>query len=140
MLGTAAAFPLHLGIVALAELVFRDQEEVEIDPPLLRPFRQVLTLEFQQSESLTRQTGHMADPDIEVRVTTLADGRGAAHGVEPLDRLVMGGEAILAVGVLAEILDEGLLGLVGSKTPDAMGHITRHITGQQGVIEVQHDG
>lgn len=52
----------------------------------------------------------------------------------------MGGEAILAVGVLAEILDEGLLGLVGSETPDTMGHITRHITGQQGVIEVQHDG
>ena len=74
-----------------------------------------------------------------IRVAALTDGRSAAHGVEPLDRLVMGSEAVLAVGVLAQILDEGLLGLVGGKTPDAVGHITCHITGQQGMIEVQHD-
>ena len=32
VLSAAAALPLHLGIVALTELVFGDQEEVEIDP------------------------------------------------------------------------------------------------------------
>ena len=59
--------------------------------------------------------------------------------IEALDGFVVGTETTLAVGVLAKILDEGLLGLVGDKTPDTMRHIPCHITGQQGVIEVQHD-
>ena len=45
----------------------------------------------------------------------LTDGGGAPHGVEALNGLVVGTETALAVGVLAEILDEGLLGLVGDK-------------------------
>ncbi len=44
----------------------------------------------------------------------------------------MGGEAVQAVGVLAQVLDEGLLGVIGGETPDAVRHIPRHITGQQG--------
>ena len=139
VLGAAAALPLHLGIVALTELVFGDQEEVEIDPPLLGPHGEVLALLFQQGEALARQTSHMTDPNVEIRVAALTDGGGAPHGVEALDGLVVGTETALAVGVLAEILDEGLLGLVGDKTPDTMRHIPCHITGQQGVIEVQHD-
>ncbi|MNW68961.1 hypothetical protein D3C74_478650 [compost metagenome] len=36
-------------------------------------------------------------------------------------------------------MDEGLLGLVGDETPDTMRHVPSHITGQEGMIEVQHD-
>ena len=139
VLGAAAALPLHLGIVALAELVFGDQEEVEIDPALLGPQGEVLALLLQQGEALTRQTSHVTDPDVEIRVTALSDGGGAAHGVEALDRLVVGAEAALTVRVLAQIMDEGLLGLVGDETPDTMRHVPSHITRQEGMIEVQHD-
>ncbi len=140
VLGAAAALPLHLGIVALAELVFGDQEEVEIDPPLLGPQGEVMALLLQQCKTLARQAGHVADPDIEIRVAALPDGGGAPHGVEALDGLVVSAEPPLAVRVLAEILDEGLLGVVCHETPDTMRHVPCHITGQQGMIEVQHDG
>lgn len=51
----------------------------------------------------------------------------------------MGGKTALAVGVAAEVIDEGLLLDGGAEAPDAMRDITGDITGQQGMIEVQHD-
>ncbi len=90
-------------------------------------------------EPLLRQTGHVADPDIEIGVTALTDGGGAAHGVEPLNSSIMGGQTTLAVGVAAEVIDKGLLLGGGAEAPDAMRDITGDITGQQGMIEVQHD-
>ena len=139
VLGTAAALPLHLGIVGLAELVFRDQEEVEIDPALFGPLGELLAFQLQQIEPLLRQAGHVADPDIEIGVTALADGGCAAHGVEPLNGPIMGGKTALAVGVATEVIDKGLLFGGGAEAPDAMRDITGDITGQQGMIEVQHD-
>ena len=50
----------------------------------------------------------------------------------------MGTETAPAVGVLAEIPDEGLEPRC-DKTPDTMRAIPPHKPGQPGVIEVQHD-
>lgn len=51
----------------------------------------------------------------------------------------MGCQTTLAVGVATEVIDKGLLLGGGAEAPDAMRDITGDITGQQGMIEVQHD-
>jgi hypothetical protein len=76
VLGAAAAL-LHLGIVALAELVFGDQEELRSTPRCSAHMESAGTSVPAGRGALARQTGHVTDPDVEIRVAALTDGGGA---------------------------------------------------------------
>ena len=100
MLGRAAVLTVEAAAGIVAETVFIDQEESDIDTFCGCPLFNQCAFAAQVLFFIVIKPGLMTDPDIEIRRVALADRRGAAHGIDTGNRQFAAGIARQTLSVL----------------------------------------
>ena len=132
MLGGAAVFAAQAAAFVMTEAVFVDQEEADLDAQRCRPALQQATFTLQQLTLFSVKPGLVANPDIQVRRTALADGRCAAHRVKAGDRQLafrrlLGQHATVEL----ELIKIVTLGFIRRVEANATGNVTVKVTRHQ---------